>query len=305
MSSISKPLLIAVTATVAAGSLSAYAWSQSQRPEILEIYVFDLSSGRSIFVRTPDDKRILFDGGSNNDVIRELTRILPFYSRRLDAIVATNSDGKNVSGLIDVLDRYVVDRAYIPGVTLSGLGLASPTDEIYSTFINSLRKKNIVPDKIFSGQSISFGHSVTVETLFPDMSGDFSYSKSSAPEILFIIRYGDTSVVFIGNASSKIQTHIASSTLSKLTSTNVLIVSNSALPANISKLMSARLQPQYLVYSKLLTKANTSAINKIADPLASISDSRRFNIHETGTVNITSDGIQVKIIAARTAKSDR
>ena len=48
---------------------------------------------------------------SNSGESEELTKILPFYSRRIDTVVATNSDGKNVSGLI--MDVFVCGRLNI------------------------------------------------------------------------------------------------------------------------------------------------------------------------------------------------
>ena len=107
----SKPLIVVAAVGAVALGLGGYVWKEENRPAILEVYVFSLSSGRSIFIRTPEDKRILIDGGGNSDIVDELTQILPFYSRRIDAVVATNSEGNNVSGLIDVLNRYIVDAA--------------------------------------------------------------------------------------------------------------------------------------------------------------------------------------------------
>src|ERR1700690_3654211 len=87
-----KIILTAATAILATATLGGYVWKEEHHPAILEIYAFNLKSGRSYFIRTPDDKRILVDGGANSEIIGELTRILPFYSRRIDSLIATGQD---------------------------------------------------------------------------------------------------------------------------------------------------------------------------------------------------------------------
>ncbi len=308
MKVISKPFIIAATVATTATGMGVYAWKQENRPPVLEIYVFSLSSGRSMFIRTPEDRRILIDGGANSSVIRELTEILPFYSRRIDTIIATNSEGKNVSGLIDVIDRYDISDAYIPGLTLQSLGLAEPTDQIYDTFLNSLSRKKIPKHEVVAGQIISLDDKTSLKVVFPVLANQFTYSKASAPELLFTISIGKTSVVFAGNASNKVQKYLAgaTSTDSKLGKTDILIVSHSALPANISSEFIGKLQPKYLVYSQTPSKQSGKQPSKpsssvdpkkkiIEGPLKSIGKDSRFNIKEKGTLKVTLDGTKIII----------
>src|SRR5579862_8559455 len=119
-----KPVLILAACASAAAGVGAYAWLESKRPPILEEYVFDEPGAPAMLVRTPEDARVLVDGGSNADVIRRLTSVLPFYSRHIDMVVATAPDAAHVTGLIDVLERYDVGKAVIPSVDLASAGLS-------------------------------------------------------------------------------------------------------------------------------------------------------------------------------------
>jgi competence protein ComEC len=330
----SKPIaIIAATAVVSLG-VAGYVWREEQRPPILEVYVFALKSGRSMFIRTPEDRRILVDGGSNSEIIREITDILPFYSRRIDAVIATNSDGKNVSGLIDAINRYDVSRVYIPAMSVESLGLASSTDDIYSTFLETIRAKNIPVQELKAGTSIDLDSRTRMDILFPILDWHsllnsastsisslislsplftpsnkiiqtFQYSAASAPEVLFRLSFGANSMVFLGNASVKVQKLIAATSLDSLKS-DVLIVSHSALPANMAQTLVDSISPNYLVFSKelnvtskLKTSTKTSSSTKKTkippDPLASIPGDNRFNLKEKGTVKIWSDEVQVII----------
>lgn len=315
-----KPLLIGAAATALLSCLAGYVWHEEQRPATLEIYVFSLKSGRSMFIRTPDDRRILIDGGASSEIIRHLTRVLPFYTRRIDAIIATNADGKNVAGLIDIVGRYDVDRAYIPRFTLNNLALASSTDHIYETFLAALEISGVQTDEVQTGDQIPLSGSLqekdqpraVLHALFPAPPGAFPYSKASAPELLFSIVYGNTSVTFMGDASVKVQKYVASSSeivreqVLKAGGGRVLVVSHSAAEGNTSPELMNALRPDFLVYEKALragevkkTTAKPATKNKKPkpkpNPLAAILNEDRFNLKEVGTVKITSDGEEILV----------
>ncbi|OHA24983.1 MAG: hypothetical protein A3C79_03300 [Candidatus Taylorbacteria bacterium RIFCSPHIGHO2_02_FULL_45_28] len=279
-----------------------------------------------MFIRTPDDRRILVDGGGNAEIIRHITNILPFYSRGIDVVVATNTDGKNVSGLIDVIERYEVERAYIPRFTLENTGTTSSTDDIYRTFLGELGDLHIQTHEVAAGDQIPLSGSddgssvqrVTAQVLFPVPADMFEYSKASAPELLFSLSYGKTSILFMGDASKKVQKLLASSSAvisGSIGDTDVLIISHSALPANMSSGFINIARPRALIFKKTVTKSSTdtsksakskstsitSSISKdgkkitpkkkiVADPLVAILDEDRFNLKEAGTVKIVSDG---------------
>ena len=292
---ISKPFLIGATAAALACGIAGYAWREGHRKPILEIYVFDLKSGSSVFIRTPDDKRILIDGGADSAVIRELTDILPFYSRRIDMIIATDAYGKDVSGLIDVLERYSVDKVVVPAVSLQSLGLASSTDQIYATFIDTVKRLKVSMVEVSAGDVLDFGQGVVgqgvggqtvqAKVLFPvvpvsvspgaasSSKPAFQYSNASAPEIILKISYDQTSVLLLGNATPKVQKFVASSTVPSTTASSVrsgsnplradvLVVPHSALPDYFAASAMNEMKPEYLIYSQ----AVTSATKKVVPP---------------------------------------
>ncbi len=298
---ISKPFIIGAVATLAISGVGAYIWKEGNRPHVLEIYVFALKSGRSIFVRTPEDRRILIDGGANSEIVAELTKILPFYSRRIDAIIATNTEGKNISGLIDVLKRYRIDQVYIASTSLSDISMASSIDSIYKTFLSTLNTMKINIHGIEAGEHIDFDQHVSGDILFPVLASNFQYSKASAPEILMKISFGSISVALFGNASTKIQKYLVFQ--EKIQHSNVLIVSHNASLGSLAPQFIDVVQPRFLVYSKSIPKSSTLSSNKKdissrtssktkkqEDPLAMVLLENRFNIQEKGTIKIVSDG---------------
>ncbi len=302
----SKPFLIGATAATLACGIAGYAWREEHRLPILEVYVFNLKSGSSVFVRTPDDKRILINGGANSEVIRELTDILPFYSRRIDVVIATDADDKDVSGLIDVLERYSVDKVVVPGVSLQALGLASSTGQIYQTFLDTVKQLKVPMEEVSAGDVLDFGQRIGGEpvkagVLFPAPPSLFAYSNASAPEIIMKISYGQTSVMLLGNATTKVQKFLVSAASSSdqfgsnSLRANVLVMPNSALAGSLSAELMNKMRPEYLVYSQSITSGTKKSVAKKVDPLYFILDDKRFNVKEKGTVKIESDGIDIGI----------
>jgi hypothetical protein len=49
----------------------------------------------AVFLQTSGGKRILINGGGNSEIIRKITKVIPFYSRHIDTIISTNEEDKN------------------------------------------------------------------------------------------------------------------------------------------------------------------------------------------------------------------
>ena len=228
----SKTFIVAgALATASLAGIGSYAYVESHRPAVLELFILDTPGYPAIFMRTPDDRRILVDGGSNSEIIRHITDILPFYSRRIDMVIATDEDPRNVTGLVDVLDRYAVDTVVIPALSLPSLGLASSSDQIYESFLTAANAHGMPVREASAGERLALGGSTTADILFPTSAELFKYSRASAPGIMMRISYGTTSVLLIGGSSLKAQKFLAAN---YATPVDALITSASANASNLS-----------------------------------------------------------------------
>ncbi len=75
----------------------------------LEVNVFDIGQGDSIFIETPNKYQILVDGGPNNKVLEKLGGVMKPWDKTIDLIVLTHPDHDHIAGLIEVLKNYKVD----------------------------------------------------------------------------------------------------------------------------------------------------------------------------------------------------
>ncbi len=223
--SISKPAMMVATATMVASAVGIYVYKEEHRQPLLEVYVFSLKDGQSIFIRTPEDRRILIDGGGGSEVIRLISAKLPFYSRRIDDLIVTKPTGKKVGGLISIINRYGVNKVYLPAITLESLVLDAAEDTVYAEFLKTISVHKIPVRELSAGGSIESQNDGLVpktiadrtlstrlksHVLFPVSPKDFSYSKASGPSLVLELKHGSNSILVLGDVSKKIQKYVAS-----------------------------------------------------------------------------------------------
>jgi beta-lactamase superfamily II metal-dependent hydrolase len=291
--STTSAIIAAVSGTLFVSGMGLYAWKEEHRPPVLEVYIFPLAQGQSVFVRTPEDKRILINGGGNGEVIRHISKHLPFYSRRLDVLIATDTSAKQVAGLIAAAERYNIERAYVPSHTLESLGLASSTESTFKEFLGILRQRNIFLERMSDGDQVQHAEPVRIEALFPVGPDTFSYSRASPPETVLSLTYGKTNISLFGNTSRKVQKFVASTTASewhnRTGESRILVMSHGAAPNAVSSELLESYAPDQFLYSQLTSYA--AAKRKSGTPAQNQRGLfQKINIRQYEYVKITSDG---------------
>lgn len=99
----------------------------------LEVYFIDVGQGDAVLIQTPDDKRILIDGGKNEAAHSYLKwkYHLKKYEKVFDAVILTHGDEDHSKGLISILndEKVLVKSVYHNGIALrkgGGLGVLTP-----------------------------------------------------------------------------------------------------------------------------------------------------------------------------------
>ena len=87
---------------------------------VLEIYFIDVGQGDAILIQTPDDKRVLIDGGKDESAysfIKWKYRLSEYY-KDFEAIIMTHGDEDHSAGLFHLLedDHVLVKRIYHNGI---------------------------------------------------------------------------------------------------------------------------------------------------------------------------------------------
>ena len=167
----------------------------------LRVWFLDVGQGDATFVVMPTGEQILIDGGPNRAVLAKLGEIMPPWDRTIDAVIATHPDADHVGGLASVLERYEVARVITNGdekETDAARSFFEARDAEYGAVIEIGRR----------GDSLRFG-GVTLSQLWPTpaaVAGD----DANAASVAYRLDYGETSVLFMGDAPEEVESNIAS-----------------------------------------------------------------------------------------------
>lgn len=88
-------------------------WQQNQPPRLV---MLDVAQGDSIYIQGQKNFTVLIDGGPDNAVLTQLSRVMPLTDRTIDVLMMTHSDADHSTGLVAVAQQYTVRRFVWNGV---------------------------------------------------------------------------------------------------------------------------------------------------------------------------------------------
>ena len=145
---------IAVLSVVTIIIISIQAFRFQSWGDEVSIWVFDVGQGDAVFIDA--DYQILIDGGPTDVIIEKLSMVMPFWDRSIDLIVNTHPHADHLTGLIDVLRRYLIGGVWVSGQEYK--------TSFSNEFDNSIEGLYSI---VVAGDFIKLDRNVTVEVLWP------------------------------------------------------------------------------------------------------------------------------------------
>ena len=184
------------------------AWSawlfRTDTERFLTVTFLPTSHGESIFIRTPNDNRILVDGGSAEFEVSDTLRfLLPAWDRELDMVILTHPDADHVGGLPAVLNQFLVGT-----VLHSGVRASSDAFESWSNAIDSHR--NVVV--AHPGMTIGLDRGVFLEVISVGcLDGSTSCADTNEASIVAMLNQGDVSFLLTGDIERSTESRLVNS----------------------------------------------------------------------------------------------
>ncbi|MDD5638735.1 MAG: ComEC/Rec2 family competence protein [Candidatus Pacebacteria bacterium] len=194
-----KFLLIFIFFLVA---LNLFAWFvvfNLTKNHFLEINFLDVGQGDSIFIETPNNYQILIDGGpSPNDLIENLSKLMPFYDRSIDLIILTHPEKDHITGLLEVLKRYKIKN-------ILWTGIIRDTSE-WNEWNNLIKKEKSYIKIAKAGQKIIFNDLIYFTVLYPfeDLEGQI-FNDSNDTSIVGKLVFKNNSFLFTGDIGKSVE----------------------------------------------------------------------------------------------------
>lgn len=170
---------------------------QFPKDEKLRIIFCDVGQGDAALI-TYKSLQILVDGGPDNRVLDCLQAHLPFWDKKIEMVVSTHPDTDHVTGLIDVIDRYVVTQFLI-----NSKGKDSGTFEAFKEAVLAEEASVYFPKK---GDQVNLG-ALKLVFLWPKeqdqvLGATTVEKKVNESSVVFSLSFGQFEALFPGDISS-------------------------------------------------------------------------------------------------------
>lgn len=166
---------------------------------ILKVYFFDVGQGDSVFIRTPEGKDILIDGGPDATVLERLGETLPYWDRTIDLAILTHPHADHIQGLDDVLKNYQVGE-----VIETDMKTPTPEENYFNKLVAS---DGSIQEKAIKGEKINIENDLDLQVLYP-----FTYQmeEENINDYSVVIKmiYKGRSFLFTGDATAEVEAQI-------------------------------------------------------------------------------------------------
>lgn len=256
----------------------------------------DVGQGDSAYLRFPDGRDMLIDGGPSAKVLRCLGKAMPFWDRQIDAVVLTHPDLDHFGGLIDVAKRYRI------GVFLYN-GQENPAPR-YQELREILAQRGATIRVVAEGDILTIGD-VRARVLWPSRDIAFNTLGASSDEksssrvdrndygIVLHVRYGMFDAVFPADIDERAQSELAEHLLFSDT-IEVFKVPHHGAKTSITDALLSIVRPMIAVIS-------VGANNRFGHPASETIEaliqkgSKILRTDQNGSIIVRTDGKKVTI----------
>lgn len=240
----------------------------------LHVKVYDVGQGDSIFIRTPEGKNILIDGGPDNKVLEYLGKDIPFYSKNIDLVILTHPDADHLSGLVEVLKQYKVKQVWVNG--------KDKNSRIYQDWKRTLEELNINVQKVNASHKFTFGENLVLDVVWPPK--DFDSSQTNLSAIVVKLSYGSFDSLLTADADKSVQPYTSSRS-----QVEFFKVPHHGAAESVSEEFLKLISPEVSVIS-VGEKNPYEHPKQITLDLLQKSGSKIYRTDKDGTIEVVSDG---------------
>lgn len=268
------------------------------RGGILTVAFLNVGQGDAILIDSPSGNQMLIDGGIGRVVLRELGRVMPFYDKTIDVVVATHPDADHIGGLNDILNRYSVGLYMKSGVDND----TSVYRELKSRIDERKAQGKLKTIEARKGMVVDLGDGVIFEILYPiyDMDG----IETNTASIVGRLVYGQNSFIFTGDSPQNIEEYLVSISQEETfknsqgfpleLESDVLKVGHHGSRTSTGEIFVNAVSPQYAVISAGKDNRYGHPHREVLDILGKF-NVKTINTADLGRIIFKSDGINLKL----------
>ncbi len=243
--------------------------------EELEVYFLDVGQADSILIRNKD-KNMLIDAGNNNDGDYLVSYFKSIGIEKFDYVVGTHAHEDHIGGMDNIIDNFEIGKFYMPDKIT--------TTKTFRDVLDALERKQIKFNVPEIGDELSFGD-VNIRVIY--VSSDDELNDTS---IVLKLTYKDISMLFMGDASTKVEEKILLQDLKS----DVLKVGHHGSIYSTSEDFIKEVEPKISIIEVGKNNNYGHPRYEVIERLKNIG-SKVYRTDEDGTIKVSSDGEKLKV----------
>ena len=252
-------------------------WSAEKK---LEIRFLPVQEGEATFIKTPQGKNILVDGGGIRDGSRIVQSLVSLGVKELDLVIATHPHGQNIGGLIKVMENLPIKE-----ILDSGFPYQS---SVASKYLQLIENKKIPLTFARAGQTFNFDSGIRMHIIAPPA---YPLDEADQSSVVCQLIYGKHSFLFTGDSPGTYLDKVKSPI-------TVLKVPKRGETESVNKNLLDILQPQEAVVFQQKGRVSSEILQVLKE-----SGTRTRLVNSSGGLTILSDGKEYQVIPTVQEKS--
>lgn len=176
----------------------------------LHITFCDVGQGDAAYIRFPDGRDMIVDGGPDEKILSCISRHMPFWDRHINMVLLSHPQKDHLQGLIEIFARYRVDY-----FLKSDIGSST---EGYVDLMRAVETKKIPIKLVTRGQRVTIGHAslsiiwpsrAQIALMKPYAGGGAVLGAADGQlndgSVVFALRYGSFDALFPGDADAHVE----------------------------------------------------------------------------------------------------
>lgn len=167
---------------------------------LMRVHFLDVGQADSTFIELGNGQSMLIDAGRSGDASTIISYIKNLQYSRIDYVVATHPHDDHIGGMADVLNSFEIGKMYMPK--------QAHTISAFENMLDVIENKNIELYTAKAGANITTSGIISIDILAPFAD---SYSNLNNCSAVVRITYGETVMLFTGDAEQVIETQLLDS----------------------------------------------------------------------------------------------
>lgn len=261
-----------------------------QKEPYLKVYFLDIGQGDATYIEAPNGSNILIDGGPpEGGILKQLGEVKGFFDRHIDLVLGTHPDQDHIGGLVQVFNRYKVEKYMEPGVDVK----TPANDALHKIIIEN--KIQTIPARRGIKIILDKEKEIYLMILFPDRLAERFKSDTNESSIVAKLVYGSSTLMLTGDSPQDVEKYLSEGVLSEDFSlkSEILKIGHHGSKTSSSEIFVQNVNPELAVIS-------VGAGNKFGHPNKETLDTlNKYKIKilrtdELGRIKLISDGKRFK-----------